>query len=479
MSITYGHKLKLGFVPTRREINSKLAFNVDEAAKYKKIVEDWLKTQKVEYINLDFLNKEGLLFNKFDADVAAKHFINEDVDAIFVPHINFGAEDAVVRLAKKLDKPVLIWGPQDDAPGQDGSRLRDSQCGIFATTKVLSRNGVPFSYITNCPTGDKILNKGFDNFLAAASVVKAFKNLRIGMISVRPSSFWSVMYNEGELLERFGIEILPISLPDLRKMYDHVADTSKDTIASMVSELKHSMKKIIFEDQYLEKSVILRLAIRKWAEEQKLSAVASTCWGPMFESVGISPCFTFSELTGDGLPTICEADVHGAVTAVMSHAAVRWQNPIFLADVTNRHPSDKNAELFWHCGVFPRQLIREGCEPELGIHYNRRAPIVGHWELQHGDLTISRFDGVKGNYSLLMGHGKGVGGPATHGTWLWVKFNDWPKWEHKFVYGPYIHHCVGVYGQVAPVLYEACRYIDITPDPVEPEAEELERILRG
>lgn len=29
-------------------------------------------------------------------------------------------------------------------------RLRDTQCGLFATGKVLSRFGVPFTYLTNC-----------------------------------------------------------------------------------------------------------------------------------------------------------------------------------------------------------------------------------------------------------------------------------------------------------------------------------------
>ena len=479
MPYQYGHSIKLGFAPTRREMNSSKAFNVDEANKYKKIVEDWLKKQDVDYVNLDFLNKEGLLYNKFDADIAAKQFINEDVDALFVPHCNFGAEDAMARLAKKLNKPVLVWGPQDDPPAADGSRLRDSQCGIFATTKVLSRNGVTFSYVTNCPTGDAVLDRGFHNFMAAASVVKSFKNLRIGMIGVRPSSFWSVIHNEGELLERFGIEIVPITLPELRKMYDHVTATRKDEIASMAAEVCQSIKKIDFDAKYLETASALRLTIDDWAREQKLSAAASACWGPMFETIGISPCFAFSELTGAGLPVICEADVHGAVTAVMAHAAVRWQSPVFLADVTNRHPTEPNAELFWHCGVFPRMLMREGCEAELSTHYNRKSPIVGHWELKHEDVTITRFDGINGNYSLLMGHGRGVDGPGTHGTYLWVQFGDWPKWERKFVYGPYIHHCVGVYGHVAPALYEACRYIDVKPDPVEPGTDELEKILRS
>ena len=33
---------------------------------------------------------------------------------------------------------------------RNGVRLRDTQCGLFATGKVLRRFGVPFTYLTNC-----------------------------------------------------------------------------------------------------------------------------------------------------------------------------------------------------------------------------------------------------------------------------------------------------------------------------------------
>ncbi len=461
-------------------MNSEKAFNVGEANRYKKLVEQWLSQQSVDFVNLDFLNAEGLLFNDADADRVARKFADEEVDAVFAPHCNFGAEDAVVRLAKKVGKPLLIWGPQDDAPAADGSRLRDSQCGLFATSKVLSRVGVPFTYITNCPVGDPVLKRGFDNFIAAAAVVKAFSGMRIGQIDVRPAAFWSVKVNEAELLERFGIEVFPITLPDLKKMFDRAMSERREEISEMVAEIRRDIKRIDFDAALLRNSAALRLAIRTWAEEQGLTAAAAQCWGPMFETVGITPCFTFSELTGEGLPTICEADIHGAVTAVMAHAARLWETPIFLADVTIRHPEKKNAELFWHCGVFPRSLIKEGCEPALCHHYNRKAPMVGAWEIRGGEITIARFDGIKGEYSLLMGHGRGVDGPSTHGTWVWIEFKDWPAWEHKFIYGPYIHHCVGIHGHVAPVLFEACRYIPgLAPDPVEPTREEIETYLRG
>jgi L-fucose isomerase-like protein len=474
------NRFKLGFAPTRRAISWEKAFNKNEAMKQKSIIEMKAKSYGVELVNLDFLNEEGLLYDGRDAETVARQFMASGVDALFVPHCNFGNEEAVAKLAKKVNKPVLLWGPRDDAPLPDGNRLRDSQCGLFATSKVLSRYGVPFTYITNCRIEDELFDRGFRNFLGAASAVKAFTNLRVGQISTRPGSFWSVKSNEAELLERFGIEVVPITMTDLKQLIDATLKERFPEIQAAVAELKRKIKQIEFGEDDLIRTIALKLAIRHWAEDEGLTAAVTQCWGPMVDTAGICPCFTLSELTEDGLPVICEGDIHGAITAVLAQGANFGKEPNFLADITVRHPEDDQTELLWHCGVFPKALAKKSSELVLSRHFNRKRPATGAWELREGDITLTRFDGAAGNYSLLMGHGKGVPGPATVGTYVWVKFNDWPQWEHRFIYGPYIHHCIGIYGKIAPALFEACRYIPgLKADPVDPSAAEIEEYLRG
>jgi L-fucose isomerase-like protein len=475
------NKFKLGLAPTRRAVSGVKFFNKDETRRQKDSIEAKLKSYDVDCVNLDFLNEEGIIFdpNPIMIDQVAEKFISEKVDAIFVPHCNFGNEEAVAKLAKKVNKPVLLWGPRDDAPSPDGYRLRDSQCGLFATSKVLTQFSVPFTYITNCSLEDPVFEGGFRNFLGAASAVKAFTNLRLGQIGTRPSSFWTVKCNEAELLERFGVEVVPINITDLKKFFDDTLKGRGDEIKEEISELKNKIKRINFGDDVLKRVAALKLAIQHWAEAEGLTAVASLCGGPLVDITGIMPCFVLAELTEAGLPTICETDIHGAITAILVQGASRGRSPIFLADLTVRHPENDRAELLWHCGVFPKGLGKEDCELELANHYARGIPAAGHYELKGGNITIARFDGTKGNYSLLMGHGKAVDGPETVGTYLWVEFNDWIQWEHKFIYGPYIHHCVGIHDWIAPILYESCRYIPgLKPDPVDPTAAEIERFLR-
>ena len=101
------------------------------------------------------MNDEGLVFDRTHVAPALEIFRREGVDALFIPHVNFGTEDAIARLARDLGKPVLLWGPRDEAPFPDGSRTGDTQCGLFATSKILRRMGVPFSYIVNSRIEDR------------------------------------------------------------------------------------------------------------------------------------------------------------------------------------------------------------------------------------------------------------------------------------------------------------------------------------
>ena len=102
------------------------------------------------------------------------------------------------------------------------------------------------------------------------------------------------------------------------------------------------------------------------------------------------------------------------------------------------------------------------------------------WRIKGGDVTLARLDGDHGQYSLLVGQACGTSGPPTRGTYLWVRVGDWPRWEQRLIYGPYVHHIVGVHGRLAPVLVEACKYIPgLAPDPVEPDAEQVAAYWRG
>lgn len=478
MSVQEKKKIKIGFAPTRRVLHTSKAFNKEEAYRIKCLIEENLRQYPdLELVNLDSINEEGLLFDVADTCSVSRLFQKEEVDAVFFPHCNFGSEEAVAKVARAVGKPVLIWGPRDDAPDENGDRLRDTQCGMFATTKVLQQFGVKYTYISNCRIEDETFRKGFENFLGAVSVVKSLHHLRIGQIGTRPEIFWSVKVNERELMEQFGIELVPITMTDLSRMLEEHGKEEAEAVEREVVSFMERFPGSSYSKEAWWNLANLKLTIRRWCEKNQLSAVAAQCWKPMDTVAGVAPCFVFSELTGEGIPVICESDIHGAVSSVIAAAACRWRSAAFLADLTVRHPVNDNAELLWHCGVFPHNLAG-GNDLGVGLHFNRKNPAVGQWELKRGDITLVRFDGTGGKYSCLFGHGRGVEGPQTFGTYLWAEFEDWPLWERRFMEGPYIHHCAGVYGKAAPAIWEACKYIPgLEADPVKPDENEIRRFL--
>ena len=202
--------IKIGFAPTRRSI-----FSAPDAVKYANLTRERLKELGVEFVDITDINEEGLFYDEADREKIQEKFRRENVKGIFFPHGNFGTEYVCARLAKEMGLPVLLWGPRDERPDENGVRLRDSQCGLFATGKVLRRFGVPFTYMTNCRLTDPEFERGIKDFLAVCNVVDTFRHTRILQIGPRPFDFWSTMCNEGELLEKFNIQLSPIPLPEL------------------------------------------------------------------------------------------------------------------------------------------------------------------------------------------------------------------------------------------------------------------------
>lgn len=459
--------MKIAFCPTRRDV-----FSTEEAIKYKVLIKNIIKNFDVDIVDLEGINDEGLLFRDCDIEKIIDRFMSEKVDAIFFPHCNFGSENRVAQVAKALGVPVLLWGPRDDAPNEFGLRSRDSQCGLFATGKVLRRYNIPFTYLTNSWVDSDDFKIGFEKFLSVVKVISSVKNLKILQISTRPEPFCSVICNENELIEKFNIHLFPITLNDVVMRMNKIISEKPEELLKTADFIK-SIDRIGNEEKII-KVAALKVAMKDLAKIYGCKAIAIQCWTSLQDMIGIMPCHANSLLTDEKIPTVCETDIHGAITAVMMQAINDNVTP-FFADVTVRHPYNDNSELLWHCGNFPYSLAKDKNKATVGENvYNNNNYGICEWELKEGDLTIARFDGDHGEYQLLIGEAHTTDGPKNVGSYVWIEVENWKKWEHKLVEGPYIHHVVGIYGKYGDILLEACKYINgLNPDVVEPESDIL------
>lgn len=462
--------VKLGFVPTRRSI-----FSAPDAIKYRGLTADRFRELGIDFVDITDINEEGLLYDDQDVDKIAAKFRAEGVDGIMLAHCNFGTEYVCARLAKKLGLPVLLWGPLDERPEPDGVRLRDTQCGLFATGKVLRRFQVPFTYLTNCRLNDPVFERGVRDFLAVCNVVKRFRNIRILQISTRPFDFWTTMCNEGELLEKFNIQLAPVPMTELTEEVKAVK--AERTKQEKVLEYIRENMEIQIKDEEVENVAALAVAMKNLVEKYGCQAAAIQCWNALQTELGIMPCAANAILNDEGIPVVCETDIHGAITALMVEAAGMDETRGFFADWTIRHPDIENGELLQHCGPWPVSVAREKAKLTYPLAFEHPGSLTA--EAKHGDVTLCRFDGDNGEYSLLLGRAKGAEGPKCMGTYLWGEVENIKRLEAKIVEGPYIHHCVGIHKDVVPVLYEACKYIGVKPDLYDPIEEEVKAYLRG
>lgn len=464
-------KIKLGYAPTRRSI-----FSAPDALKYRNLTADRLHELGVDFVDITDINDEGLLFNDADMQKIAEKFKAEKIDGLFLPHCNFGTEYVCARLAKELNVPVLLWGPLDERPEPNGVRLRDTQCGLFATGKVLRRFQVPFTYMTNCRLSDPVFERGLRDFMAVCNVVKTFRHTRILQISTRPFDFWTTMCNEGELLERFNIQLSPIPMPELTQEMRLAKEQTPDEVEQVLGYIRENMDVRIAEEA-LENVAALKVAMKHLVKKYGCNAVAIQCWNALQQEIGIMPCAANALMNDEGIPVVCETDIHGAITALLVEAAGMGETRSFFADWTVRHPDIENGELLQHCGPWPVSVAQQ--KPVLGYPLAFKHPGSLTAEAKHGELTLCRFDGDNGEYSMLLGNAKGVDGPNCMGTYLWIEVENIKRLEDKIVCGPYIHHCVGIHKNVVPVLYEACKYIRVTPDFYDPIEEQVRAYLRG
>ena len=453
-------KVKIGLVPDVRDLFDfatrkgifEPAKGVESKNKLVKYLKENFENENTTFVDLEWLNEYGVVYKNADADKVADYMKNEKVDAIFIINCNFGNEEVCGQIAKKVGVPVLLWGPQDMVFEENGQRYTDAQCGLFAISKQLRRYNVPFTYIENCQVQDEAFSKGFDKFLSVVTMVKNFKNLNVVSIGTRFPQFKSIMSNELELNQKFGINLNNINMAVVSDRFAKNLEARKEELKKDIADLKEKYDTAGLDDEVLGKMLNLVYVYKELFDEYNASVMSSECWTAMPLAFGANPCLAMSILYDMGYIVTCESDVHGAITNALLYCASRGKNPPLFGEFTVRNPQNKNSELLWHCGPFPYSMRAEDSKPKL---FNTKPS----FRAKDGKYTIARFQGDNGKYTLLGGNFNTCEGPLTFGTYMWAEFKDWAKLEKKIIEGPYIHHMSEVYGDYTEVLKEFCKYV--------------------
>lgn len=454
------YNVKIGLVPMRRNTTNRPAKTFltwvsaeERGHRFIDYIEKNFATENVSFADSKGLGCADLIFDEKSADDIVERFKKENVDAIVIINCNFGNEEAAAQLAKALGKPVLLWAPLDDEYYEHGMRPTDSQCGIFGVSRQLQRFHIPFSHLPCCRVESDEFKEGFESFTRVACMVENFNNMRIGQIGIRPAPFYSVIWNEGELMEKFGLRITPFNMAVIQNMFNETAESCKEEIAEIEDYILKNYTLDELTPQYVNRMATLAVTYKHLFEENKLDILSAECWTAtpqMFD--GLAPCAVYGILNDLGYIISCESDIHCAITMLLLSCASFGKKKPFLGEFTVRHPENKNAELLWHCGPFPLSVKAPDSEALL---VNQR-----EWfRAKDGEYTVARMDQESGDYMLLPLKCHTTAGPLTHGTYIWGEFDNLQAIEDRLLDGPYIHHFAEIEGDYTKELREFCKYV--------------------
>ena len=456
------YKVKIGIVTMRRNTTDRPRgtfltwYSAEQRGKrFTEYIEKNFAGENVEFVDNKGIGIEDLVFDDKTASEVIERFKAEKVDAVMIINCNFGNEEAAADIAKAMDVPVLLWAPLDDEYYKDGMRPTDSQCGLFGVSRQFQRYHIPFSHLPCCRVESEEFKEGFDRFIRVACMVKNFRGLRIGQIGARPLPFYSVICNEGELMEKFGIRMVALNFAMIEQRMNGADELYADEIKEYEN---YFLKNFTLDDltpKYLHNMAKLTAVYKHLFDEFNLDVISAECWTAtpvMYD--GLAPCAVYGLLNDMGYMVSCESDVHCAITMVLLKSATLGKGKPLFGEFTVRHPENKNAELLWHCGPFP---LSE--KAEEGIDSNARLVNQREWfRGKDGVYTVARLDQESGDYMVLPLLCKTTAGPQTHGTYIWGEFEDLQAVEDRLLDGPYIHHFVEMKGDYRKEIEEFCKY---------------------
>lgn len=458
----FDYNVKIGLIPMRRNATNRPKgtfltwYSAEERGKrFVDYIEKNFSGDKVSFADSKGLGIKDLIFDDESAAAVIERFKAEKVDAVFIINCNFGNEEAAADIAKALGVPVLLWAPLDDEYYVDGMRPTDSQCGLFGVSRQMQRFHIPFSHLPCCRVESEEFKEGFDSFVRVACMVKNFKGLRVGQVGLRPAPFYSVIWNEGELMEKFGIKIIPINFAIIEQRMKTAETDYADEIKEYEDYILKSYKLDDLTPKYVKPMATMVAMYKHLFDEYNLDIISAECWTAtpvMFD--GLAPCTVYGILGDMGYLVSCESDMNAALTMALLKCAAMGEGKPLFGEFTVRHPENKNAELLWHCGPFPLSQKAESGTDSTARLVNQRS----WFRAKDGTYTVARIDQESGEYMILPLVAHTTAGPQTHGTYLWAEFENLQKIEDRLLDGPYIHHFVEIEGDYHKEIKEFCRY---------------------
>lgn len=385
---------------------------------------------KIEQVNFYFI--EELVIEVEDAKKAALDLASKNLDGLMVISGTFHLGHLVLELDKTIRKPILLWG-LNEIPYNGGKIRLNSVCGVNLNASNLYKSGNRQYY--------SIISDNVDeNWIDAIRVKSAIENAHVGIVGFRAHGFFNLGIDELKSFHETGILLDHYELNDIFS-----EDVTKKEILIWDQFIRKTFDISEVTEEQVLKVAELSAKLKKFVDNNKLTALAIRCWPEFAKDFGISPCAAMSILQSEGYILGCEGDVEGTLS-MLAHKAVGAETP-FLADLSQIDLKEDYA-LMWHCGVAPCNLWDGKCNRSLDTYFAGGKGVTADFVMKSGDVMALRIDSACGKHRIFMQKGTGIPmEKLLKGTYLKVRFeNHIREVMDKVIYTGVAHHVSLAYG---------------------------------
>ncbi|MHA1167701.1 MAG: hypothetical protein ACTSRU_07760 [Candidatus Hodarchaeales archaeon] len=293
------------------------------------------------------------------------------ISAVFAIIGTGGTENKAIAVLSRVPKRVrifLVAFPNNNS----------LPAALELKAEIDNRMGVSVSVLTD-PKGRVVgLHRQILRRAKQAIRFEKFLHSRIGLIGL-PSDWLIASTVDTQVIKRWGMEPLPISVEKVIEVFDNVKlediAAAKEKIAGV-----HS----IVASGEVEKSLKMYIALTRLKDEFKLDAMTIRCFDILLNKK-ISACLSLAILTSEGIISGCEGDLPSLLTMMFLNT-VTGKTP-FMANVSN---VNGNELLLAHCTI-----SMDMCESyDLMTHFESGLSVAVRGRIARGEqVVIGRIGG--------------------------------------------------------------------------------------
>jgi L-fucose isomerase len=272
---------------------------------------------------------------------------------------------------------------------------------------------------------------------------------------------YTTQVDTAQIKDTFGVELEHI---DSLCQYLEAEQADADAVARELETLRARFGTIAVDDERLDRSIRVYLALRKIIHDGGYDFAAVKCQGAMIDTYACS-CLAASLINDEGMVLACESDVNAALTMQMLKLA-SGTSPIVFGDINHVDRQRKVLRIV-NCGSMPSLLAPAPKEVELQSQYEYMGKAGGATVVlccKAGPVTLARLSRIKGQYVMLIAQGNAVERPKeqfreARDRWphLFVELDGDPELLLQNVRSNHLHACYGHWTQELEVVCDLLR----------------------